>query len=217
VTISAAPDRRAALKARHRAAILSAADELIEERGGPRFSVDELAERADVARRTVFNHFASLDDVMLTLCDELLAVLVDDFIAIAAATPVGDGSRASMFDEIASAIRSADLVPAIARMVTILGTDHIRHDTDPREDSLTHEAFARVGDQVRREVARRNPGADDLDVALLVGSLVNGIIIVAKYWVSRTDARVDDDTRAVWNGLLDRLLTSVRTGYLPES
>lgn len=212
-----APDRRAALKARHRAAILAAASALIDERGGPRFTVDELAERADVARRTVFNHFASLDDVMLTLCDELLSVLVDDFIAIAAATPVGDGSRASMFDEIASAIRSADLVPAIARMVTILGTDHIGTNTDPREDSLTHEAFARVGDQLRREVARRNPGADELDVALLVGSLVNGIIVVAKYWISRTDARVDDDTRTVWNGLLDRLLTSVRTGYLPES
>lgn len=210
-----APDRRAALKARHRAAILAAASALIEERGGPRFTVDELAERADVARRTVFNHFASLDDVMLTLCAELLSVLVDDFIAVAAATPVGDGSRASMFDEIASAIRSADLVPAVARMVTILGTDQIEHDTDPREDALTHEAFARVGDQLRREVARRNPGADDFDVALLVSSLVNGIIVVAKFWISRSEARVDDDTRAVWNELLDRLLTSVRTGYLP--
>jgi len=51
-------DRRAALKAKHRAAILQAARDLVDERGGRGFSVDELAARADVARRTVFNHFS---------------------------------------------------------------------------------------------------------------------------------------------------------------
>lgn len=63
-------DRRAALKAKHRAAILQAARDLVDERGGREFSVDDLAARADIARRTVFNHFASLDEVLLAVCEQ---------------------------------------------------------------------------------------------------------------------------------------------------
>ena len=109
-------DRRAALKAKHRAAILQAARDLIDERGGRDFSVDDLAARADIARRTVFNHFASLDEVLLAVCEQELSVIIDRFLADMARTPVGDGSRASMFDELESAARGADLAPAIASM-----------------------------------------------------------------------------------------------------
>ena len=75
----ATPDRRTELKARYRQAILDAADSLICERGKPQFSVDELAERADVSRRTVFNHFSSLDDVIMTTCTQVLRATVDEF------------------------------------------------------------------------------------------------------------------------------------------
>ncbi|MGW6228038.1 helix-turn-helix domain-containing protein, partial [Cellulosimicrobium cellulans] len=66
-----ATDRRAALRARHRRAIVDAAASLMEENGGARFTVDELAARADVARRTIFNHFASLDDVVVEVCEDV--------------------------------------------------------------------------------------------------------------------------------------------------
>ncbi|WFR66900.1 helix-turn-helix domain containing protein [Curtobacterium flaccumfaciens] len=114
-------DRRAALKAKHRAAILQAARDLVEERGGRGFSVEDLAARADIARRTVFNHFASLDEVLLAVCEQELSVIIDRFLADMARTPVGDGSRAAMFDELESAARGADLAPAIASMYRILG------------------------------------------------------------------------------------------------
>ena len=93
------PDRRAALKKRHRTAIVDAADALIRERGSARFSVDELADRADVSRRTVFNHFSSLDDVVTTACARELAVVIDTFEAQVVATPLGDGTFGSLFDE----------------------------------------------------------------------------------------------------------------------
>lgn len=213
MTTRASTDRRAALKARHRAAILAAARTLTAERGGPRFSVDELAERADVARRTVFNHFASVDEVVLALCGELLTVVLDDFVATANATPVGDGDRASMFDEIAEWLRAADLPTAIASIVAVLGTPA---EHDRRGRLLIDEAFDRSTALLVDEVRRRNPAADPLDAELLVTSLMNGVVVIAKHWVRTTGASTDGEGRAQWDALLARLIDSVRSGYMPQ-
>lgn len=214
MTTSASPDRRAALKARHREAILDAARALIDERGGPRFTVDELWKRADVARRTVFNHFSSIDEILLTLCGDALDVIIDDFLAAVAATPVGDGTRSSMFDELAETLRSADLPVAIASIVRIIGDPS---PDDPRGHTLSDIAFARAADRLMDEVGHRNPGVDELEVELLVGSLMNGVIVIARHWVLRTGARLDDDARSQWHVLLGTLIDSVRSGYSPTS
>lgn len=207
-------DRRAALKARHRRAILDAAVELISERGEPRFGVDELAERADVSRRTVFNHFASLDDVVLTTCTERIALVIDEVQAAASATPVGDGTRTAMFDELALSLRSADLPGAITYLARALGG--LKECHDPRAEALVQEAFSRTADHLATELTRRSPGVDPLDVQLLVSSLVRGVAVIAMHWVTSTDTTAPD-ARTVWDGLVDRLIHSVRAGYMPEN
>jgi TetR/AcrR family transcriptional regulator of autoinduction and epiphytic fitness len=204
-----APDRRAALKERHRQAIIDAARLIIAERGSPRFSVDELAARADVSRRTVFNHFASIDDVVLTVCTDVLGVVIDAFAAAAAATPVGDGSRASMFDEIAQTLRAADLVSAIVALAPAVGLDN-----GPRAQQFMQEAFARTATTLAVEVERRTPGADPLDVELLVSSLFNGVTVIARHWAIRTGMAVDTASRQAWTDLLNHLISSVQSGYL---
>lgn len=208
-----AVDRRAAARDRHRTAIIDAADALITERGSSRFSVDELAERADVARRTVFNHFASLDDVVTAACTRVLSGLIESFRLSALATPVGEGSRASMFDEIAQAIRHTDLPGAIAYMAAALGT---LDTAESRSNAIVQDAFSRVSDQLAGEVARRNPGADALDVELLVGSLLQGVVVISRHWVDHSGAALDAAARQQWDALLKRVFASVRTGYLPE-
>ncbi|WP_165931400.1 MULTISPECIES: TetR/AcrR family transcriptional regulator [unclassified Curtobacterium] len=206
-------DRRAALKAKHRAAIVQAARDLVEERGGRGFSVDELAARADVARRTVFNHFSSLDEVLLTVCEEVLSVIIDRFLADMANTPVGDGTRSSMFDEIESAARGADLARAIVRMKSIIGEpDDV---ADARAAILTQTAFSRVTERLRVEVRRRHPAADALDAALLVESLMSGIVVIAEHWLQTTGPRLDQEALDDWDALLARLVHSVRSGYMP--
>jgi AcrR family transcriptional regulator len=205
-------DRRAALKAKHRAAIVRAARDLVEERGGRDFSVDDLAARADIARRTVFNHFASLDDVLLTVCEEELSVIIDRFLADMASTPVGDGTRSSMFDELETAARGADLAPAISSMYRILGEPGA---ADPKAAVLTQTAFSRVTERLRDEVARRHPGADPLDAALLVESLMSGIVVIADHWLRHEGPEVTPATVAAWDALLARLVHSVRSGYMP--
>ncbi|MDP4335068.1 TetR/AcrR family transcriptional regulator [Curtobacterium sp. A7_M15] len=206
-------DRRAALEAKHRAAILQAARDLIDERGGRGFSVDDLASRADIARRTVFNHFGSLDEVLLAVCEEELSVIVDRFLGDMAKTPVGDGSRSSMFDELESAARGADLAPAIAGMYRILGDPG---KDDPKAAVLTQTAFARVTDRLRDEVARRHPAADALDAALLVESLMSGIVVIAEHWLTTTGPRLDREALDDWDALLARLVHSVRSGYMAD-
>lgn len=205
-------DRRAALKAKHRAAILQAARDLIDDRGGREFSVDDLAARADIARRTVFNHFASLDEVLLAVCEQELSVIIDRFLADMARTPVGDGSRASMFDELESAARGADLASAISSMYRILGDPG---KDDPKAAVLTQTAFSRVTERLRDEVARRYPAADPLDAALLVESLMSGIVVIAEHWLTTDGPAIDDRSVAAWDALLARLVHSVRSGYMP--
>lgn len=213
VIMSTTPNRRAALKARHRAAILAAAHDLVEERGGPRFNVDELATRADVARRTVFNHFASIDEVLLALSADALEVIIDEFIAAVAASPVGDGSRASMFTELAEMLRHADLPSVIASLSKILGDPD---GDDSRGRALTDETFARAAERLLHEVARRYPEADTLDTEVLVGSLMNGVVVIAKRWLGQSASRTDAHARADWDHLLERLTDTIRSGYLPS-
>ena len=59
-------DKRSARKAENRIAIVEAAESLILEGGYGALNAEALAERAGVSRRTIFNHFASVDDVLVT-------------------------------------------------------------------------------------------------------------------------------------------------------
>ncbi|QNE43418.1 TetR/AcrR family transcriptional regulator [Frigoribacterium sp. NBH87] len=213
ITVTAAPalDRRAALKARHRQAILDAADALIAERGAPRFSVDELAERADVSRRTIFNHFSGLDQVVLTLGTVAITNAVEEFqtATAAVATPAAVLTRASLFDEVTLALRSIDLPAVIAYLWRVLegGSE------GPGEPNVMQDVFSRATEHLSADAARRSSEVDDLDVELLVSSLMHGIAVIAVHWVRRTDGALDDASRAVWGELLDRLVETVRTGY----
>jgi AcrR family transcriptional regulator len=196
-------DRRAALKARHRRAILDAANALISE--GVRFSVDQLAERADISRRTVFNHFASIDDVVTTVCTEMLAVVIDGF-----RTTVTSGERASMFDDVAGALRVTDVPGIIAYLWRALGGFA---PGDPQATQIFQATFTRTSEEMARELARRYPEADPLDAALLVSSLMNGVVVIATHWIGVTAAETDERSRDLWRNLLERMIDTVRTGY----
>ncbi len=205
----ALPDRRADLKARYRLAILDAADSLIRERGRPSFSVDELAERADVSRRTVFNHFASLDDVIMTTCTRVLSAAVDEFRAATASTPAPTGGRVALFEEITTAVRAMDLPTVVAYLGGVLGAD----DADARSAHGLGDVFTRTTEQLSIEIAERSTAIDELEVAILVSSVMNGVSVVSSYWLAQTGGALDAASRQVWHDLLDRLISTIRTGY----
>lgn len=212
-TTAPTEDRRAALRARHHRAILDAARELIAEQGIAGFSVDLLAERADVSRRTVFNHFSSIDDIVTTSCTEALAVVIESFRTSVNSRPAGPGSRASMFEEVAAALRDTDIPGIISYLWNALGGFA---PEDSRPQQLFQATFSRTTQELAHELAERNSDVDELEAGFLVSSLMHGVEVLAHHWIAATGATTDDDARALWTSLLERLIASVRTGYRPE-
>ncbi|XVU28459.1 TetR/AcrR family transcriptional regulator [Actinoplanes sp. CA-054009] len=204
-TTAGAPDRRAALKARHRRAILDAAKELISEDGNARLSVDLLAERADVSRRTIFNHFASIDDVVTTVCTEVLGVVIENVLERISTAPA-----TSTFETVSAALRSTDVPSLIAFLYRALGGFGAG---DPRPQQIFQATFARTTADLARLLTDRHADLDALEAEILVSSLMHGTEVIAHHWLAETGAVVDEDARRLWKHLLDRLIDSIRTGY----
>jgi TetR/AcrR family transcriptional regulator, regulator of autoinduction and epiphytic fitness len=203
-------DRRAALKARHRQAIVDAARRLIDAHQGPRFSVDELAAEADVSRRTVFNHFESLDDVILAACTEILDAVVSAFREAATGCGGRDGDVQRVFGQIVQAVRTTDLPQLTAYLWSALGGA----DAPPaRQQRFMQVALSRVADDLTLEVLRRNPGIDPLDAELLVSSILHGIAVISRRWIEEFGGSTTSTARRAWDVLVDRLVLRLRTGY----
>jgi len=208
--VTIASDRRAVNKARYRDAILDAARQLIAERGGPQFSVDELAERADVSRRTVFNHFVSVDEILLTLCTDLLAVLIDGIVAQLKAAPGTEIDLHALLGEIENAMRAPALVHAINEILTILGESD---GPSSRADALKQIAFNRIAREMVDEIALHIGSADPLEIEILLGSVMAGMIVIADRWVAATAAAMDPPSLREWDRLVTLLFTRLRSGY----
>lgn len=201
------PDRRAALRARHRAAILDAARDLIEEAGVDALSADALARRADVARRTLFNHFSSLEEVVVTCLEAELdrAIVAVDRAADAT------GDVAGPLEDLETSLRGADLVTAVVRIARMTrgpgGEDH--------QQRLQQQAMNHVAGPLARRLRSRHPGLDEFDAVLLTTTVMNGVSLVAAAWVQQTDGRSDEAGRRRWDELLDHLFTALRGGFTP--
>lgn len=204
-----APDRRAQLRERHHRAIVDAAAALLDAKGAAGFTVDELAARADVSRRTVFNHFPSVDDIVIAVCSEVLGDVVASFES--QPTTQVDPTPPTVFDEVAAVLRATDLVTPIAYLTRVLGAA----DGEPsqRQAFVLLRAFTDVSERLSTELLRRHPDADVLTTRLLVSSLIGGLVVLHTHWLEATGATVDDRSRAVWDGLLDRLIDRTREGY----
>jgi len=203
-----ATDRRAALRARHRRAIVDAAASLMEENGGARFTVDELAARADVARRTIFNHFASLDDVVVEVCEDVLGTVVDA-LGASAADPGTD--RTTPLDDVTAALRGTDLVGPMAYLTRALGGTAT--EPTPRVTTMVVRTFTHLAERLVAETTRRHPDVDPLEIEMLVGALMAGVLVIQRRWWAATGAADDDASRRVWADLLDRLVDRVRAGW----
>src|SRR5699024_10728557 len=133
-----------------RRSILTAARELMDATGGIAFTVDELAERADVSRRTVFNHFASLDDVVAEVATEILGELADNL----AAPATRSGRRGTALDELIGTVRGTDIVGPMAYLTRILGPVE---PTAPWKADLLARAVSQLGSALVDILAQHHP------------------------------------------------------------
>lgn len=215
---SPATDRREALKARHRRAIVDAAAALMTEIGGTDFTVDQLAARADVSRRTVFNHFKTGDDITLEVFREMLGVVLDNVDANLASA----GEDTLMFDRLAAALRATDLVTPIAEFTRIFQSEGCGpaqifdlgdHRPNPRQAVLFERAISDLGGRIAATTLHHHPAADPFEVDLMCGALVGGSLAVVRRWALVTGGTDTAESRRVWTELLDRMIGTYRTGF----
>ena len=200
-------DRRAALKARHRAAIVGAARELIDEHGVHALSADQLAGRADVARRTLFNHFSSLDEIVVACLEaELQAALAS--VADAAGTTRARTPGAPL-DDLEALLHAPDLASAVVRISRLVDGPG---DTT-RAERVQQEAVRHVSEPLVARLLARHPGLAPLDAALVTTTVMNGMAVLAAAWLEETGGVLDDAARRRWDELLDHLFTTLRRGF----
>ncbi|MCC3272194.1 TetR/AcrR family transcriptional regulator [Arthrobacter zhangbolii] len=208
---NATPDRRQALKDRHRQAIVTAAAALMHERQTTDFTVDELAQRADVSRRTVFNHFGSVRDIVSEVCSGVLSTAVESLTAV----PQAGDDRPGMFEEIAEAFRTADLVAPMAYLTRLLGPA-LPASPEAQAHPIALRAFTELNERFSASMLSRYPEADGLSVDLLIGSLTSGLGVLYHHWHCATGAVDTPESRQVWAELLDTLLEKVRSGHAAD-
>ncbi|WP_026118977.1 TetR/AcrR family transcriptional regulator [Nocardiopsis ganjiahuensis] len=212
-----AVDRREALKARHRRAIVDAAAALMTGIGGTDFTVDQLAARADVSRRTVFNHFKTMDDIILEVFREMLGAVLDNVDSNLAAS----GGETSMFEQVSAALRATDLVTPITEFARIFQTEDCGPaqlldaggELSPRQAVLFERAIADLGTRIASTTLRQHPSADPLEVELMCGALIGGSLAVVRIWARTTGGVDTTDSRRVWDELLDRMIRTYRDGF----
>ncbi|GAA4547265.1 TetR/AcrR family transcriptional regulator [Pseudonocardia xishanensis] len=200
-------DVRDAQKARTHRAIIAAALAVTSRHGPGGLTVDTVADLAGVSRRTVFNHFATLDEIVLAACTEVLDVVVDGFLAATSAHPPGEPGAAAVAADVVRALRATDLVGPMSYLTQALGAHDER---DPRVQGFVQTAFGRCTADLRIAAAARYPGVDPLDVDLVVTALLSDVLVLHGHWWERTGAADTPESRREWDHLLDRLVTTLR-------
>lgn len=199
-------DGRAALRERHHRAILDAAAAMLAEDHSADLSANALAERAGVSRRTVFNHFPSIDAVVTQVCLDVLEGISTDLIARTAR----EAAHHPMREALARAILGVDLLTGLTRLSAMIG-DPESSTGAPRSFALLR-AFATMSARVRDELAAADTGSDPLDVDLLVAAAISGLVVLFLRFTSQPDAaRTADD--AEWHSLLTRLADTLRARH----
>jgi TetR/AcrR family transcriptional regulator of autoinduction and epiphytic fitness len=221
VTTNQPPDGRSALRAERRVAIIDAARALATEHGSDGFTVDQVALRAGVSRRTVFNHFAGLEQLLVAACEQLLVETTTDLLdevdrriaALADARPGPGPDGRTVLAAVAGSARGVDLPRAIASIHCVLGAPC---PTDERAQHISRTAFEHVGGRLREHLQERAPDLDALDLELTLALMFSGINTLAGLWLEQhpdLTPDVPDDARAEWDRLLDRLLDLLRLGH----
>jgi AcrR family transcriptional regulator len=194
---------------RARQSILDAADGFIRDHDVAGFSVDTLAERADVSRRSVFNHFSSLDDVVAQVCTRELSGPVDEILERFRSAPPGEETPEAVYAELAEAIRATDLSAAIAYLAHALAFQSSRIHGQRN----VRDVFDLFSKRLFEMASERHPAMPSLDIALMTGTLLHGLVIIATMWLDEHGGAVDQASRARWSALLDHLLAREWAGW----
>ncbi|SED81868.1 TetR/AcrR family transcriptional regulator [Ruania alba] len=197
-------------RAETRARFARTAFELASERGLDGFTVDELAEATDVARRTFFNHFTSKEEavshVVAMKVHETLASLVRPGATPGAREPVGRSGLLSTIAQITRALLAPDVISLFRRFGDL---------------AVAHPALVPLARQVEEDarqhaaamLARPEFGAlDPLLARLVPGVVVSAVAAVIQREIAVTEIDGPIEGALSTDALVEQILTFLTHG-----
>lgn len=209
-------DKREATKWHNRRSIVDAAAELAADHGVDGFTVSELAEKAGVSRRTIFNHFTNVGDAVFAAFAERISSFYEQV-----ELSLGDARFASLpeaYAVFADALRSVDILGAAHPMLAPLDAADPAPLGDSSEPPNPGEIWVnRIMDGIVRACAEslqnRFGAADPFEIRLLVEVVAASLSACVEQWAATTDGTLSNANREVWVALLDRTLRRLEVGF----
>ena len=193
---------------RNRSAIVAAAGELATEQGTERVTVNELAARAGVSRRTIFNHFPSAQDAVYEYLSELVTDLIDRALEdLPRSSAVADASLGEVYGQLMEALRHRSLVEELQPVLAV--------DLEETPAAslwgfrVTRTAVERLSEALRE----RLPGCTPFETHLVAATLINSFAECLDEWCARTGGVLDETGRRVWDELLTTALGVLGRGF----
>jgi TetR/AcrR family transcriptional regulator, regulator of autoinduction and epiphytic fitness len=206
-------DKHQALKLENNRSIKLAALALAEERGLGNFTVEELATKAQVSRRTFFNHFGSIHEATRA---GLRDILFDASEAVIAALRSNSQlaqpqTTAQLFESAATSLQSVDFIPSITKMHAVLG-QRKQHKTAEDANSFA-EVFSIITAEIRELLAESAPSLPQVTRNLLVETLLASVRITAEIWLARRGDLKREDALKLWREIHAESINLLRTGF----
>ncbi len=203
-------DKRGALKWHNRRAIVMAAGELADLHGIQGFSVDDLAKKAGVSRRTIFNHFASAEDAGYEYLSELVSHLIGMVLAeLPEPSEQTEQTLGQVYQDLCKAMRAHSLVEAL-RPLLLQATD-IKES--PTAALWSFRVTNAATEELERVMQERLPDHGQLELQLVATSIINSMAVCMDAWLLRTGGELNDQTRSEWNELLTETLKILGRGF----
>ncbi len=181
--------------------LYEAAVTLIAEQGFSATTVDEIAERAGVAKGTVYYNFASKNDLFEELLRHGVGLLTESLRTAAESTEARGGTRVEALDEmIRAGLVFIDRYPAFTQLYVaeLWRTNRTWQSTLM---VVRREAVA-VVETVLREGVERGELSAEIDVPLTAAAMVGMVLVAALDWQSFQSERSLDDVHSALSLLL---------------
>ncbi|MFD7031252.1 TetR/AcrR family transcriptional regulator [Streptomyces sp. NPDC059917] len=181
--------------------LYEAAVTLIAEQGFSATTVDEIAERAGVAKGTVYYNFASKTDLFEELLRHGVGLLTVSLRTAAEETEARGGTRVEALDQmIRAGLVFIDRYPAFTQLYVaeLWRTNRAWQSTLM---VVRREAVA-VVETVLREGVERGELSAEIDVPLTAAALVGMVLVAALDWQSFQSERSIDDVHSALSLLL---------------
>lgn len=200
---SAPKDKREAIKWLNRRAIVVAAGELVDAHGVKGVSVDDLARRAGVSRRTIFNHFSSAEDAVYEYLSEMVSQLIGTVLDNVPQPRAGrEAELDEVYQDLVAATQASNLLELLHPLLSHVSPLPDSPSTVLWGDKVT----AAATDRVEAVLGQRLPHRDGFELRVVASTLINTIALCVSEWTVRTGGRLERETQRVWDHLFESAL-----------